>query len=42
MSCGEGLEPIALEPVDAVAVTMLVDNVTDSLLPDQGPRRGRR
>jgi 7,8-dihydropterin-6-yl-methyl-4-(beta-D-ribofuranosyl)aminobenzene 5'-phosphate synthase len=39
MSPGDGLEPIALEPVDAVTVTTLVDNVTDSLLPDQGPAR---
>ena len=31
------MEAIALRPVDAVAVTTLVDNVTDSLLPDQGP-----
>jgi len=31
------MEPIALEPVDALAVTSLVDNVTDSLLGDQGP-----
>ena len=30
-------EAIALEPLDAVTVTTLVDNVTDSLLPDQGP-----
>jgi 7,8-dihydropterin-6-yl-methyl-4-(beta-D-ribofuranosyl)aminobenzene 5'-phosphate synthase len=37
VSSGGGLEPIALEPVDAVTVTTLVDNVTDSLLPDQGP-----
>jgi 7,8-dihydropterin-6-yl-methyl-4-(beta-D-ribofuranosyl)aminobenzene 5'-phosphate synthase len=37
VSSGGGLETIALEPVDAVAVTTLVDNVTDSLLPDQGP-----
>jgi 7,8-dihydropterin-6-yl-methyl-4-(beta-D-ribofuranosyl)aminobenzene 5'-phosphate synthase len=28
---------IALEPVDAVSVTTLVDNVTDALLPDEGP-----
>ena len=28
---------VALEPVDAVTVTTLVDNVTDSLLADQGP-----
>ena len=32
-------EPIALRPVDALTVTMLVDNVTDSLLADQGPAR---
>ncbi|HET6690895.1 MAG TPA: MBL fold metallo-hydrolase [Miltoncostaeaceae bacterium] len=31
------MEALALRPVDAVAVTTLVDNVTDSLLPDQGP-----
>jgi 7,8-dihydropterin-6-yl-methyl-4-(beta-D-ribofuranosyl)aminobenzene 5'-phosphate synthase len=31
------MEPIPLEPVDAVTVTTLVDNVTDLLLPDQGP-----
>ena len=28
-----------LEPVDAVKVTTLVDNVTDMLMPDQGPAR---
>ena len=28
-----------LEPVDAVTVTTLVDNVTDMLMPDQGPAR---
>ncbi|HTQ90452.1 MAG TPA: hypothetical protein VMK84_13270, partial [Streptosporangiaceae bacterium] len=28
-----------LEPVDAVTVTMLMDNVTDVLMPDQGPAR---
>jgi 7,8-dihydropterin-6-yl-methyl-4-(beta-D-ribofuranosyl)aminobenzene 5'-phosphate synthase len=33
------VEAIALEPVDALTVTTLVDNVTDSLLPDQGPAR---
>jgi 7,8-dihydropterin-6-yl-methyl-4-(beta-D-ribofuranosyl)aminobenzene 5'-phosphate synthase len=37
VSSGVGLEPIALEPLDAVKVTTLVDNVTDSLLSDQGP-----
>jgi hypothetical protein len=26
-----------LEPVDAVTVTTLMDNVTDALMPDQGP-----
>jgi hypothetical protein len=26
-----------LEPVDAVTVTMLMDNVTDAFMPDQGP-----
>ena len=31
------METIALEPVDRLTVTTLVDNVTDSLLPDQGP-----
>jgi 7,8-dihydropterin-6-yl-methyl-4-(beta-D-ribofuranosyl)aminobenzene 5'-phosphate synthase len=33
------MEAIALAPVDAVTVTTLVDNVTDSLLPDQGPAK---
>jgi 7,8-dihydropterin-6-yl-methyl-4-(beta-D-ribofuranosyl)aminobenzene 5'-phosphate synthase len=33
------MEQITLEPVDAITVTTLVDNVTDSLLPDQGPAR---
>ncbi len=33
------LEPIALEPVDALTVTVLVDNVTDLLLVNQGPAR---
>jgi 7,8-dihydropterin-6-yl-methyl-4-(beta-D-ribofuranosyl)aminobenzene 5'-phosphate synthase len=31
------METIPLEPVDAVTVTTLVDNVTDLLLPDEGP-----
>ncbi len=47
MSSGEGLEPTALEPVDAAtAITprrrhdRLVDGMTDSLLADQGsPKR---
>ena len=30
---------IALEPVDAITVTTLVDNVTDSLLADEGPAK---
>ena len=33
------MEPIALEPVDAVTVTTLVDNFTDALLPDTGPAK---
>src|SRR5436190_4580747 len=28
-----------LEPVDSVTVTMLMDNVTDAFMPDQGPAR---
>jgi 7,8-dihydropterin-6-yl-methyl-4-(beta-D-ribofuranosyl)aminobenzene 5'-phosphate synthase len=28
---------IALEPVDSVRITTLMDNVTDALMPDQGP-----
>jgi 7,8-dihydropterin-6-yl-methyl-4-(beta-D-ribofuranosyl)aminobenzene 5'-phosphate synthase len=30
---------IRLEPVDSVVVTTLIDNVTDVLMPDQGPAR---
>ncbi|MFL5863082.1 MAG: MBL fold metallo-hydrolase [Solirubrobacteraceae bacterium] len=33
------IERILLEPVDALAVTTLVDNVTDILLGDEGPAR---
>src|SRR3954451_7176085 len=33
------IEPIRLEPVDALSVTVLVDNVTDMLLVDEGPAR---
>ena len=33
------MEPIPLEPVDAVTVTTLVDNVADLLLTDQGPAK---
>jgi hypothetical protein len=30
---------IELDPVDAVVVTTLMDNVIDGLMPDQGPAR---
>ncbi len=30
---------ISLEPVDSVVVTTLIDNVTDTFMPDQGPAR---
>ncbi len=30
------MEPIALEPVDRIEITVLVDNVTDALLVDEG------
>ena len=30
---------IELDPVDSVVVTTLMDNLTDSLMPDQGPAR---
>ena len=33
------MEAIALEPVDSLTVTTLVDNVTDMLLVDQGPAK---
>lgn len=36
---GGDVEAIPIEPVDALTVTTLVDNVTDSLLPDQGPAK---
>src|SRR4029077_4659269 len=32
----------ALEPVESVAVTTLMDNVTDIFMPDQGPARRAR
>ena len=36
-------DPVLLEPVEAVTITTLVDNVVDVLLPDTGPaRRPRR
>ena len=34
---GPPADPITLNPVDAVALTTLVDNSTDLLLADQGP-----
>ncbi len=30
---------IPLEPVDSVVVTTLMDNVTDTFMPEQGPAR---
>ena len=33
------METMSLEPVDAITVTTLVDNVTDSLIADQGPAK---
>jgi hypothetical protein len=33
------LQAVALEPVDAVTVTILIDNVSDMLLEDQGPAK---
>jgi hypothetical protein len=30
---------IALEPVDAATVTILVDNLTDAFMPNEGPAR---
>ncbi|MBV9577635.1 MAG: MBL fold metallo-hydrolase, partial [Chloroflexi bacterium] len=32
---------IALEPVDSLTVTTLVDNVFDAFMPDQGPAQRR-
>ncbi|HEX9063763.1 MAG TPA: hypothetical protein VF843_01570, partial [Streptosporangiaceae bacterium] len=29
--------PVPLEPVDSVELVSLIDNVTDSFMPDQGP-----
>jgi 7,8-dihydropterin-6-yl-methyl-4-(beta-D-ribofuranosyl)aminobenzene 5'-phosphate synthase len=34
---GDAVDPITLEPVDQVAVTILVDNSYDALLADDGP-----
>jgi 7,8-dihydropterin-6-yl-methyl-4-(beta-D-ribofuranosyl)aminobenzene 5'-phosphate synthase len=33
------MQAVPLEPVDAVAVTILIDNVSDMLLQDQGPAK---
>src|SRR3954465_2338256 len=33
------MEPIALDPIDRLTITTLVDNVTDSLLADDGPAK---
>ena len=33
------MDPIPLDPVDALSITTLVDNVTDSLLADEGPAK---
>jgi 7,8-dihydropterin-6-yl-methyl-4-(beta-D-ribofuranosyl)aminobenzene 5'-phosphate synthase len=33
------MEEIPLEPIDAITVTTLVDNVTDTLLADEGPAK---
>ncbi len=37
-----GAPRIPLEPVDAVTVTVIVDNVTDVFMPDQGPAHRKR
>ena len=36
---GEAVDPIALEPVDELTITTLVDNSYDALLVDDGPAR---
>jgi 7,8-dihydropterin-6-yl-methyl-4-(beta-D-ribofuranosyl)aminobenzene 5'-phosphate synthase len=36
---GEAVDPVALEPVDEVVVTTLVDNSFDALMGDMGPAR---
>ena len=35
----ETVEPIPLDPIDALSVTTLVDNTTDLLLADEGPAK---
>lgn len=39
VDAAHGVQGVALEPVDAVTVTILVDNVSDMLLEDQGPAK---
>ena len=34
--------PVGLEPVDGMSITVLMDNVTDMLMPDQGPAHRKR
>ena len=34
---GDAVDPISLEPVDELTITMLVDNSYDGLLTDDGP-----
>jgi 7,8-dihydropterin-6-yl-methyl-4-(beta-D-ribofuranosyl)aminobenzene 5'-phosphate synthase len=33
------MRPISLEPVDGVEITILVDNLTDVFMPDEGPAK---
>jgi len=39
VAAGTAIDPIALEPVDEVVITMLVDNSYDALMSDMGPAR---
>ena len=39
---GDAVDPVTLEPVDEVVITMLVDNSYDGLMADMGPLGGRR
>ena len=36
---GEAVDPVTLEAVDEVVITMLVDNSYDGLMADMGPAR---
>jgi 7,8-dihydropterin-6-yl-methyl-4-(beta-D-ribofuranosyl)aminobenzene 5'-phosphate synthase len=38
---GDAVDPIALEPVDELVVTTLVDNSYDGLMVDMGPAQRR-